>query len=258
LRRLGISLATLALLAISIFGPPPLQAQPLSAEPDALGRNAPGEVMKRRPQVQLSAQASMEVMADTLTITLRAQKQSSEATKAQSQVKQLLEAALVEARKQARAPGLEVRSGSFSTSPRYGNNGGILGWQSQGDLILSGTDTAQVAALAGRLNGLQVTGSGYSVSPALRERHERELMAQAIERFRLRADEVARGFGYGAYEVNEVTVSDAGIERPMPRLAMAMAMSERSAADAAPLPVEPGTERLAATVNGSIWLLRTR
>jgi predicted secreted protein len=210
------------------------------------------------PVVNLSAQASAEVLADTLAVTLRVLRQGSDAAKLQAQLKQVIDAALADARRSAAAPGLEVRTGVFNISPRYGNNAAIVGWQGQAELILSGIDTALVAAQAGRLTGLQVVASSFSVSPALREKLEADLVAQAIERFRRRAALVAQGLGYADVVVRELAVSGADGEPPPRVMAMMARSADMASAESAPLPVEPGLVRLSASVQGSVHLLNKR
>jgi predicted secreted protein len=238
-----------------------VHAQPGGAAPEPGG--APEAAGTARltvpPVVNLSAQASTEVLADTLTVTLRVVRQGSEAARVQNQLRQVLDAALAEARKAAAAPALEVRTGVFNVGPRYGNNAAIIGWQGQAELVLSGTDSALVAALAARLAGLQVVGSGFGVSTALRERFEAELTVQALERFRRRAAAVAQGLGYGDYAVREISVTGADAEPPprfMPMLAARSA--DLASTEAAPLPVEPGQVRLTTVVQGSVHLLGRR
>jgi predicted secreted protein len=208
------------------------------------------------PVVNLSAQASAEILADTLSVTLRVVRQGAEAARLQAQLKQVIDAALTDTRRLASTPALEVRTGAFNVSPRYGGNGAIVGWQGQAEIVLSGTDTAQVAAQAGRLTGLQVVGSSFSVSTALRERHEAELMSQAMERFRRRAALVAQGMGYAEFVLREVAVT--GADGEPPRFMPMMARADSAQADSSPLPVEPGLVRLSASVQGSVHLLRKR
>lgn len=210
------------------------------------------------PVVSLMASASADVVPDTLSITLRVLRQGSDSAAVQAQIKQVLDAALGEARRAAASPAVEVHTGGFNISPRYGNNGSITGWQGQADLVVEGRDSARVAALAGRLAGMSVVSSHFSVSGELRERHSSELAAEAIKRFRRRAAEVAQGFGYVDAVPREVNVShaDGDSQRPMPM--MAMARGAVMADTAAPLPVEAGVVRLTASVQGSVRLVGKR
>ncbi|MEY2687826.1 MAG: hypothetical protein RL375_2024 [Pseudomonadota bacterium] len=210
------------------------------------------------PIVMLSASASADVVPDTLSITLRVLRQGSDSAGVQSQLKQVLDTALGDARRAAASPAVDVHTGGFNISPRYGNNGSITGWQGQADLVVEGRDSARVAALAGRLAGLSVVSSNFSVSGELRERHSSELASEAIRRFRRRAADVAQGFGYTDAVPREVNVSHADGDAPRPMPMLAMARGAVMADSAAPVPVEAGVVRLTASVQGSVRLVGKR
>src|SRR5690242_11011799 len=90
-----------------------------AAQPAAVALPAPQNVLA------LAAQASTEVPQDLLTITLAAQRDGADAAAVQSQLRQVLDNALNEARKAQRPGQLDVRTGQFSLSPRYSNKGQI-------------------------------------------------------------------------------------------------------------------------------------
>ena len=79
---------------------------------------------------------------------------------------------------------------------------------------------------------------------------EGEAQALAIERFKARAAEIAKAFGFAGYTLREVSVSsdDSGFQPRMYGMAKAQAMS----AEAAPVPVEPGKSIVQVTVSGSV------
>lgn len=237
-RRLLAQSGTALLLAVMLGGPVALAAGPET--PDGL--------------VNLSATASVEVTQDLLGITLQAVRDGPDAAAVQAQLKTVVEAALTEARKAAQAGAMEVRTGNFSLYPRYGKDNRINGWQGQAELVLQGRDTQRVAQTAGRLTGMNITNVGYSVSRELAEQHESEVAAQAIKKFRAKATEVARQFGYASYTVREITVqsADAG---PAMRPVMVQARAAMAMPVDAPLPVEAGRSTLGATVSGTVRML---
>ena len=205
--------------------------------------------------VSFTASASEELTQDQMTVTLQAVKEGAVAAEVQSALKVALDAALAEARKAALPNGaLDVKTGSFSVSPRYGNTGKINGWQGNAQLIIEGTDTARIGQLVGKLNQLNVVGVGYGLSRTLRESHESTLTTQAIGRFRARAQQMARDFGFKSYSLGEISVSstDPGFEgRPV---MYAMRAKAAEMADA-PLPAEPGKGMLSVTVSGQVILM---
>jgi predicted secreted protein len=206
-------------------------------------------------QLAFSTSASMEVTRDVLTVSLQAVRDGTDANAVQSALKQLLDAALNEARKQADPVGMVVRTEGFNLSPRYSREGKPNGWTGTAGLVLEGKDVARVATTAGKLSGMNIVGTGYSLSRELRERNEAELTAQAIKKFRVRADEMAKQFGYSGYQLRAVSVqsgdTELGAHPPM-----AMARATALQADAAPLPTEAGKGLLSATVQGSVTLTR--
>jgi predicted secreted protein len=225
----------------------------------ALGLSAPAQAAEAdgpRNAVNLSATATQEVTQDLLVVTLQAVKEgpATAAAEIQAGLKRMLEAALAEARKDAQAQTMEVRTGEFSVQPRYNNAGRINGWQGSAHLILEGTDAARISQTSGRLSQFNVVNVGYGLSRALRERHESQLTSEAITRFKTRASQIATDFGLKGYTLGEVSVSSSepGFE-PRPLMAMAVRAKSMEGADAA-LPVEPGKGVLSVTVSGRVLL----
>lgn len=203
-------------------------------------------------QVSLSASGHVEAAQDWLTVRMGLTREAADASAVQNQLRSAIDAALATARAQARSQQMEVRSGAFGVSPRYGRDGKINGWQGTAELVLEGRDVPLITATAGRLSTLTVSSMGFSLSRDARRRLESEVQAQAIERFRARATEVTQAFGFTAYTLGTISISstDEGV-RPMPRM---MAMEAKAAMADAPLPVEAGTDTVSVTVSGSINL----
>jgi len=202
--------------------------------------------------VQFAATAAVEARQDLLTVTLRSSRDGGEALPVQAQLKAALDAALAEARAAAQPGAMEVRTGNFSLVPRQGRDGRINGWQGTAELVLSGRDFERIASTAGRIQGLTVAGVAFGLSREQRERLETQAQAQAIERFRAQAGEIARAFGYTAYSLREVNISSqAQGPAPQPRF---MSLEMRGSAAEAPLPVEAGLATVQVTVSGSVQL----
>lgn len=205
--------------------------------------------------VSLSATASAQVPQDWLTVVLATTREGADPAALQAQLKQALDAALSEARRAAagREPqALEVQTGGFSLNPRYGRDGRMSGWSGRAELVLQGRDTAAIAQVAGRIQTLSVASTGFSLSREGREKVESQVAAEAIARFRTRADEVGRAFGFASWSLREVNVqTDSPTMPPMARMRVAAAMAPP--ADE-PLPVEAGKATVSVTVSGSIAL----
>ena len=204
--------------------------------------------------VSLSATATVDVPQDWLTVVFSTTREGADAGVVQGQLKQLLEAALTEARKAAKPGQVEVRTGGFSLQPRYAPKGGIAAWQGSTELIVEGRDTQAIAQLTSRVPGLSISRVGYSLSREARQKVEGDVTAQAIEQFRARAMTVSRQFGFTGYTVREVNVgtdSPGGGPVPMMRVQASRAMSDEMA-----LPTEAGKASVNATVNGSVQMLK--
>ena len=206
-----------------------------------------------RERLSLSASASAEVTRDVLGISFSTTREGPEAAVVQTGLKQALDVALAEARKVAKPSQVDVQTGAFSLYPRNDpKTGKINGWQGSAELLVEGRDTAAIAQLAGRINSLTIGRVGYSLSREAREKAEGEITAQAIARYRARAAEYARQFGYGGYVVGEVSInSDEAAPRPMMMKAMRMSVAGDEA-----LPTEAGKATVTVNVSGSVQLTR--
>jgi predicted secreted protein len=202
--------------------------------------------------VSLSASGHLEVPQDWLTVVLGTTKEGADPVTVQNQLKQAVDAALAAAQAQARPQQLEVRTGNLRLFPRYGSNGRISGWQGQAELIIEGRDIARIGEVSGRIQSMTVSSMGFSLSRDARLALESQVQAQAIERFRARATEVAKGFGFAGYSLREVSVSSADQpDRPVPRM---LAMEAKAAGADMAIPTAAGTATVSVTVSGAIQL----
>lgn len=205
-----------------------------------------------RNVVQLSASATVEVAQDWLTLTLSTSRDGSDAAVVQTQLKQALDKALTAARQQTQDGRLDIHTGNFQLSPRYSREGGITGWQGSAELVLEGRDFARIASLAGNIGTLTVSRAQFSLSREAQDRVEVQAQTTAIDRFKSKAGEIAKGFGFATYTLRDVSVNgnDQG-PTPWPRV---MAMQAKSASADAPVPLEAGKSAVVVTVSGSVQL----
>jgi predicted secreted protein len=201
--------------------------------------------------INLSASASVEVQRDWLTVVFSTTREGPEALAVQTQLKQALDAALAEARKIARPGDVEVQGGAFSLHPRYSPKGTTNGWVGQTELIVQGRDMAAIAQLTGRIQTLTIGRVGYSLSRAAQEQVESQVTAQAVARFRARAEQTAQLFGSAGYLLREVSIGGGEPPQGMPMMEMRARVAAAPMADA-PLPVEGGKSTVTITVNGSV------
>ena len=217
-------------------------------------------VLQPAPQnvVSLSAQASAEVPQDLLTITLAVTRDGVDAATVQSQLRQTLDAALTEARKASRPGQVEVHTGNFSLFPRYASKVGaaptIAGWQGTAELVLEGRDLGAISQLTGRLQGLTVQRVVPGLSREAREKAEADVAAQAIARFKTRAESYARQFGFAGYSLREVTVGGSEVAPPVAQPMYRLTRAAAAPAAEESQPVAPGQATVTVSVNGSIQL----
>lgn len=205
--------------------------------------------------VSLSASASVEVQKDWITVVFSTARDGADAAAVQSQLRQALDSALSEARKLAKPGQVEVQTGAFSLYPRYVNKPNatptINGWQGSTELVVEGRDVQAISQLTGRVSSLSIARVSFSLSREAREKVEADVSAQAIARFRARADAVSKQFGFTGYSVREVVVNAESPQMPVQPMMRAQAM--RASAEES-LPVEAGKATVTAQVSGSVQM----
>ncbi len=231
--RRALSGVALAVVAASAF------AQPLAHVPV-------------QNVVQLAASGSLEVQQDLLTVSMTAIREGSDATVIQAQLKAALDSALLEAKKTAQSGQLDVRTGNFSLYPRYGRDGKITAWQGTTELVLEGRDFARISAAAGKIQTMTLGQVVFGLSREQRLKVEGDAQNQAIDRFKARAADIAKSFGFATYTLKEVAVNT-GDQTYVPRPRM-MAMEAKASTSDAPVPVEAGKATVTVTVSGSVQL----
>lgn len=204
--------------------------------------------------VVISATGQLDVPQDWLTLTLTVSRDGSDASLVQTQLRQAVDAALAISKPQVSVKQLEVRTGSFGVYPRHGSNGKIVGWQGTAEVIMEGRDFLRISSTAGKATSMGIGNVAFSLSREAQQKLESDAQSLAIERFKFKAAEVAKGFGFAGYALREVSVSSADQgDRPVYARARAVPMSASVASDA-PVPVEAGRSQVTVTVSGSVQL----
>jgi predicted secreted protein len=220
----------------------PLSAASVSAQNSPPPQNVVG----------LSVTATVEVPKDLLTVVFSTTREGADAAVVQSQLKQAVDAALAEMRKVARPGQIDVRTGNFALHPRYAPKGGITGWQGSAEVVVEGRDVAGISQLTGRVPTMTIARVDFSLSREARDKVDAEVTAQAIERFRSKAEAVSKSFGFSGYSIREVSVSSN--EPPGGPMPMFRAQASAAAAAAEALPVEAGRAAVTASVSGSVQM----
>ncbi len=203
--------------------------------------------------VSLSASATQEVAQDTLSISMSTSRDGADAASVQMQLKQAVENALAIAKPLTQPGAMDVRTGAFSLYPRHDRQGKISSWNGSAEMVIEGKDVARVSATAGKVQSLSIQHLGFSLSREARQKVEAEVQGQAIAAFRAKAQVVSRQFGFDAFSLREVNVSNSdSMHSPRPRM-MAMEMKASATMDSS-VPVEAGKSAVTVMVSGTVVL----
>ena len=204
--------------------------------------------------VSFQSSGSTEVAQDQMRITLSTTLEGSAAQEVQTRLKKAIEAALAQAKLQAQADKMEVTTGSFRISPRYGKDSHISGWQGYGEVVLEGTDFARITGTAAAIKSLSMGGISFGLSPKTQREAEAKAQGEAIKSFQNRAQQLSAAFGFSGYHIREVNINgnEYGGMQPAPRAKLMMAAAPM--ADGGSVPAEPGKTRVEVIVNGSIQM----
>ena len=201
---------------------------------------------------QLSSSGSVEVQQDLLSIALNTTASGADANAVQTQLKQALDAALAIARPAVLPGQLDLRTGNFSLYPRYDKNGKINGWQGSTELVLDGRDFTRITTTAGKIQTLTMGNVSFALSREQRTKVEAEAQTIAIERFKAKALEVSKSFGFNSYTLREVSIN-ANDQNFQPRPRVRAMQAKTSDAESA-VSVEAGKSTVLVNVNGSVQM----
>lgn len=202
----------------------------------------------RYNQVSLRAEVQKAVSHDTLQVRLYAEDQDKDAGKLAGRITARLNKALDVARQ---TEGVSVSSGNRSSQPVYDEKGEkIVAWRERGDILLESTDFASLSTLTGQLLGeLNLDDMQFSLSPENRRSTEEELIREAIEAFKARADIATRSLGGSDYKIVNLNLNSQFMQPPIYRGAKVAMMAD---AESASPSVEGGQADVTVSADGII------
>ncbi|OGI48844.1 MAG: hypothetical protein A3E57_08150 [Candidatus Muproteobacteria bacterium RIFCSPHIGHO2_12_FULL_60_33] len=204
------------------------------------------EEAPRYNQIHFQVERSRPVDNDRMHAVLSLTAEDDNAARLADQINRTMDGALKTAKTKTK---IEVRTGGYRTHPVYDKDK-IRRWRATQELILEGSDFAELGGLIGQLQErLQVTFINFSVSPARRAAVEDELITQALDAFKQRAELVRKQLAAKGYRIVDVSINTGG-GGPVP-IMRNLAME---AASVAPPAVEAGASTLNVSVGGTIEL----
>ncbi len=204
------------------------------------------------PIVNLQAEAQSEISNDLMIVRLQAMERGKDAAKLADIVNSKMRKAVALARK---VKDLRVKTLGYRTS-QWWEKGRQKGWQVSQDLELKGKDMKSLTDLLGRLQAfLHVTSMGFEPSKERVEAVQNRLIAIALQKFKKRADIVAKELGFSRWTPKNLSISTSGrYPKPVP-VYRAKMMSE--AADMVTAPeVAPGMHVVKVNADGSVILVK--
>ncbi|MDH3329390.1 MAG: SIMPL domain-containing protein [Desulfobulbaceae bacterium] len=200
-------------------------------------------------RVNFSVSVKEEVENDTVTAILYAQREGSEASALADKVNKDITWAVGLAKE---VPALKVQTKDYHTIPVYSKQT-LTGWRVRQSISLETQDTTALSELLGQLQQrVAIQSISYSISPERRQTVEKQLISEALSRFKERAEMVTGQLNRPDFRIVNLDINTGGESpvRPMARASMMMA------AEASPGPptLETGTDILSVTVHGTIEL----
>jgi predicted secreted protein len=201
--------------------------------------------------VELQADTQREVANDTLSASLFAELNDANPAALANALNKAANEAL-QAAKDYKS--VRVRSGNNQSYPVYAKGNVLQGWRGRAEIRIESKDFGAASTLIGKLQaGMQLGSLNFSVSPEARRQTEDELIAQAINAFKARAEIVRGALAGRGYKILHLNVNS-GSNAPVPRVAMARALAAGAPEVAAPN-LEGGVSLITVTVGGAIEVL---
>lgn len=238
--------ATALAAAVTMFGIPSVFAQSLQDN----GVDDTTQHKQKWPQASLQAQARDEVAHDVVKIILAAEVEGVSQDIVGQRLTQSLKGTMVRANQSS--SDVKVSNGDYRVWPMSDQDGRITVWRGRAEIILESSDFVAASDLAASLSDDMVVSSlSFFVSPQARAEKEQELLGQATQAFRDRAQALATALGYAGYTLRHIDLGGAAASYQAPPRAMQSAMLK--SADS--IPLEGGMETISVLIQGSVFLI---
>ncbi|TQV62233.1 MAG: DUF541 domain-containing protein [Halothiobacillaceae bacterium] len=200
-------------------------------------------------ELHLEARAERAIANDTLHARLVIEREGSEPAALAEEVNRLANAAMQAARAET---ALKLTSGGYSTQPVYApKSRAIDHWRVRHELMLSSADfPAAMRFVARQQEGMGLDGLWFGVSPAARAETETQLMREAAQALKARAEALRQTLEVPRVQLRRIDLNTQGAPRMMMRAAM---LAEADGMP--PLEVGAGESTVAVQASGTACLL---
>lgn len=213
----------------------------------AAGAFAADPAQPRYNTVEFQAEAQREVQNDLLNASLYLELTDASAAALANAINKSVNDALRVA-KEYKA--VRVRSGNNQTYPVYTKNNQLQGWRGRAEIRIESKDIEAASSLIGKLQAtMQLGNISFSVAPETRRAVEDELIVEAVNAFKARAEIVTNALAGRGYKLQRLNLNR-GYNVPQPRFAMARAAV--SSQEVTPPNLEAGVSQLTVTAIGAI------
>lgn len=201
-------------------------------------------------RVSLQAEASIQIPHDLMHVTLYTEERNSDAALLAQNITHTLNQAIQQSKE---ASSVKVSMGNRNSSPVYDDKGKkIIAWRERAELRLESTEFTQLSTLTGKLLEHMNMGSmRFSIAQSTKQKHEKQLLEQAIEAFQGRARLATQSLGAKDYKLVNLHLNSQGGYQP-PMYSRAMVMSAPAHDEAATPQIEAGNTELKMVADGVI------
>lgn len=197
----------------------------------------------------LQASASREIENDLMVVTMMTTHQAETAQRASDEVNDYMDWALSQLEDKSE---IDARTEQYNTWPQYRSEK-IVGWNVSQTLRMESSDFEALTDLVGEFQTrLQVQSMSFAVKTETREAAENELISEALEAYRARADIVSESMQAESYDLVTSNINTQNYNSPV----YSRARTESFSSDARAAPaVEAGESKVTVTVSGQIQLV---
>lgn len=206
------------------------------------------ETPQNYDRINFQVSAVEEVANDTLVAVMYSERSGQKPSTIADEVNRNISWAVDLAKKSST---IKVQTLHYRQDPLY-HNQSISGWKIRQSIRLESTEAESLSALIGEMQErLSVASLRYTVSPPRRDEVESRLIAEALNRFKSRGEQIKVELGRTGYRIVNIDVITSG-QSSAPIHMRAAAMMEEGAV-AAPA-IESGMQTVSVQVSGTIEL----